>query len=210
MEHFHFARDRRRFVVSRGVLRAILGYYLAVGPNRLEFRYNEYGKPYLADKYGGCLLQFNVAHSQELVLYAFTRDREIGIDIEYIRPISDTEQIAKRFFSIEENTALQTIPTHLKLEAFFTCWTRKEAYIKAKGRGLSMPLDQFDVSVTPGERAELLSTRPDPQEANRWTLQALLPGQGYVGAVAVGGRDLQIQCCDWFPKPVTPGLSHGS
>jgi 4'-phosphopantetheinyl transferase len=145
-ERFHFERDRRRFVVGRGLLRAILGRYMGIESERLRFRYGEYGKPYLAEEYGGKALQFNVAHSQDMALYAIARDREVGVDIEYIRPFPNLMQIAEQFFSARENIALQAVPEHLKDEAFFTCWTRKEAYIKARGDGLSLPLDRFDVS----------------------------------------------------------------
>jgi 4'-phosphopantetheinyl transferase len=194
---FRFERDRRRFVVARGVLRIILGRYTGFEPSQLRFRYGERGKPYLSASFGSYTLHFNVSHSHELALYAVTRDYEVGVDLEYIRPIPDAEQIAERFFSTRENVALRAIPVDLKYEAFFTCWTRKEAYIKARGEGLSLPLDQFDVSLAPGEPARLLHTRDNPQEARRWSLVDVAPDSQYAGAVAIQGHGWQIRCWEW-------------
>jgi 4'-phosphopantetheinyl transferase len=145
-------------------------------------------------------LSFNLTHSHQLALYAVTRRREIGVDLEYVRADFADEQIAERFFSPREVAALRTVPENLLKEAFFHCWTRKEAYVKAKGEGLSIPLDQFDVSLAPGEPALLLSTRDDPQEADRWSLQALFPGSGYVAALAVEGRTWRLKCWQWLAR----------
>jgi 4'-phosphopantetheinyl transferase len=186
-ERFHFEKDRQHFIVGRGLLRIILGRYLRIAPERLRFFYNRYGKPFLAPEYGLHKLCFNMSHSGGLALFAITRNRDIGVDLERIRANLEYEEIAERFFSPEEVMGLHTIPTRMKVEVFFNCWTRKEAYIKAQGQGLSLPLDSFDVSFAPGEPATLLATRDDPREASRWTLQELAPGQGYVGALAVRG-----------------------
>jgi 4'-phosphopantetheinyl transferase len=197
-EHFRFERDRRRFIVGRGVLREILGCYLGFDPQQVRFRYDSRGKPYLVerlDKYG---LRFNLAHSHKLALYAFTCGREIGVDLEYIRPMPDAEQIAARFFSTFEYTALRMLPENRKMEAFFNCWTRKEAYIKAIGDGPARHLDQFEVSLILGEPAQLLSVEGDPEEAARWSLKALAPGTGYVAAVAVEGHNWRLTCWQWM------------
>src|SRR5208283_4072463 len=130
-------------------------------------------------------------------LYAVTRGREIGIDLEFIRCDLEVEQIAERFFSRSEIATLRAVPTDLQKYAFFLCWTRKEAYIKARGEGLSLPLDQFDVSLIPGEPAELLGTRPDSDEALRWDLRELAVAPGYVGAVAAEGRGWSLSCSQW-------------
>jgi 4'-phosphopantetheinyl transferase len=142
-------------------------------------------------------LRFNVSHSHGLALYAVTRRRKIGIDIERVRPISGPEQLAARFFSAGENAELCALPEHVKHEAFFNCWTRKEAYVKARGEGLSLPLNQFDVSLNPGEPARLLRVERDPQEAARWSLQGLTPAPGYVAALAVEGHGWRLACWEW-------------
>jgi 4'-phosphopantetheinyl transferase len=194
---FHFPRDRRRFIVARGVLRDILSRYLGVPASALEFRYSAFGKPDLADVAAAQGLRFNVSHAYEMALVAVTRGREIGVDIEYLRREIACEKIAEHFFSARERASLRALPAQAKHEAFFNCWTRKEAYIKAHGEGLSLPLDQFDVSLAPGEPVALLATRGDPQEASRWSLQALTPGPGYVAALAVQGQGRHITCWQW-------------
>lgn len=196
-ERFHFEKDRRRFIVGRGTLRTILGCYLNVGPSRLHFCYGKHGKPALADTFGKGAILFNMSDSEGLALYVFTRDHEIGVDIEHIRDIPEMDQIAERFFSARENAVFRSLPESKKREAFFNCWTRKEAFIKAKGEGLGLELDQFEVSLAPGERAALLSTNGDPQEASRWSLRELDPGPGVTAALAVQGHGWQLKCCQW-------------
>lgn len=196
-ERFYFEQDRTRFIICRGLLRTILGGYLGIEPSRLRFCYGPRGKPALAEISGGDTLRFNVSHSHGLALYAVTGGREIGIDLEHIRPIPEALQIAERFFSAHENAVLRTLPTSQKLEAFFNGWTRKEAYIKARGEGLTLPLDQFDVSLAPGEPAALLSTKGDLQEASRWSIQELTPASGYVAALAVEGHSWRLKCWQW-------------
>ena len=196
-ERFYFHRDRERFITAHGVLRAILGLYLNRAPECLSFRYSSHGKPTLAGEYAGDRLHFNMSHSQGVALYAIARGREIGIDVEFIRCNLKVEQIAERFFSDPEIATLRALPKHLQKYAFFLGWTRKEAYIKARGEGLSLPLDQFDVSLTPGEPAALLSTQPDSAEALRWSLQELSLAPGYVAAIAVEGRGLSLSCWQW-------------
>lgn len=196
-ERFHFQKDCKRFIVARGLLRAILSRYLDMEPGQLRFCYSPYGKPALATTPGQDI-SFNVSHSHGLAFYAVTRGREIGVDLERIREDLDCEQIAARFFSPHENAVLRALPAKLKPEAFFNCWTRKEAYIKAKGGGLSSSLDQFDVSLAPGEPATLLKTRGDPEEATHWSLRALRPGPGYVAALAVEGHGWRLACWQWL------------
>ncbi|HWP46996.1 MAG TPA: 4'-phosphopantetheinyl transferase superfamily protein [Candidatus Limnocylindrales bacterium] len=191
---FYFQKDRERFIITRGLLRRILGRYLEREPGQLQFGYGPYGKPYLTGEFSYSRLRFNLAYSQELALYAITQGREVGIDIEYIRPHPANMQIAHRFFSPCEVMALKALPFHLQQEAFFNCWTRKEAYIKARGKGLSFPLNQFSVSLAPGEPAALLNVLEDPQETSRWSLQTLEPGSGYVAALAVEGQDWRLKC----------------
>jgi 4'-phosphopantetheinyl transferase len=181
------------------VLRDILSRYLGVPPSALVFRYSTYGKPALAAGFDAARVCFNISHSHEMALFAVTCEREIGVDIEHLGRDIHAEEIAEHFFSAHERASLRTLPAAAKHEAFFNCWTRKEAYIKAHGEGLSLPLDQFDVSLLPGEPAALLATRNDPWEARRWSLQALSPGSGYVAALAVEGQGWQLSCWHWGP-----------
>ncbi len=188
-ERFYFEKDRNHFIMARGLLRTLLGRYLHVEPAYVHFGYNAYGKPFVElPANGPHMLNFNLSHSRGLALYAFTYTRHVGIDVEYMRSV-DYEQIAQHFFSPYEHAILCSLPAAARREAFFHCWTRKEAYIKARGEGLSMPLDVFDVSLKPGEPATLLSCRQDPQEPARWSLQALAPAALYAGAIAVEGHE---------------------
>jgi len=148
-ERFHFEEDRKRFIACHGILRTILGRYLNVDPSRLQFCNGKNGKPSLVDTLGSESIRFNSSKSNGVALFAFTRGREIGVDIEHIRDIPEMEQIAERFFSVKENAAFHTLPQSKKKEAFFNCWTRKEAFIKAIGEGLYCHLDKFDVSLAP-------------------------------------------------------------
>lgn len=193
-DRFHFERDRNRFTVARGSLRAILGAYLKKDPDQLGFSYSPYGKPALADETDANDLNFNLSHANELALIAVTRKRGIGVDIEFIRPEFASEAIAERFFSNHEVAALRGLPSEVQSQAFFNCWTRKEAYIKAIGEGMSMPLNQFHVSLEPGSAAALLGNLRDAEEVSRWSLRELAPGPGYVAAVAVEGNDWQLRC----------------
>jgi 4'-phosphopantetheinyl transferase len=192
---FYFDRHRRRWVVGRASLRMLLGRYLGAGPASLSFGYGQFGKPYLAGF--ETPLRFNVSHSGEIVLMALTLGRAVGVDIERIRPDLLVAQIAQRFFSASESRALATLPEQLQQEAFFRCWTRKEAYIKARGGGLSLPLDAFDVAFLPGEPAKLLATRPDPAEASRWHIKDLDVGEGYKAALAVEGSQSTLEWWNW-------------
>ncbi len=196
-DRFHFCRERERFIACRGVLRTILSRYSCIEPRQLRICYGPYGKPCLEEEVEKDKLQFNLSHSQGLALYAFTRGRKIGVDLEYIRRMPDFGQIAARFFSQNENSALNALPESQRQEAFFNCWTRKEAYIKAIGDGLMHPLNSFDVSLAPGEPARLLNVEGDPEKASRWSLKSLNPAPGYVAALAVAGQDWQLQWKRW-------------
>jgi 4'-phosphopantetheinyl transferase len=194
---FVFEIDRQRFIVARGTLRSILSRYITTSPGQLRFSYNQYGKPLLASGFSSYLLNFNLSHSGSMALYAITRSMEIGVDVERLRSNFEYEEIAERFFSANEAAILRTIPAERKLEAFYNCWTRKEAYIKAHGKGLSLPLDSFDVSFAPGDPPRVLITREEPQESSRWTLLDLRPGPGYVGALAVKGTGCRFRYWEW-------------
>jgi len=196
-DRFRFPKDRSQFIVSRGALRAILSRYLNISSHILCFDYNPYGKPSLTVAQGGNTLRFNLSHSRGIALIALTKNRDIGVDIEGINPNFSCLEIANKFFSPLENSVLRSLPEHLQATAFFTCWTRKEAYIKAVGKGLSIPLNQFDVSLAPGEPAALLNVEGNPEEASRWSLIELFPSSDMVAAVAVAGDCSKLHCWEW-------------
>lgn len=177
---FHFEKDRKRFVIARGFLRMLLGRYLHNDPKQLMFSYGPNGKPALESDTS---LRFNMSHSHAMALYAVTEEREIGVDVEHIRADFTSDDIARRFFSPFEVESLCGLPDEQRVESFFRCWTRKEAYIKATGRGLSQPLDGFDVTLGPGEHAALL--RNDDGTHERWTMAGIEVGPGYAGALVV-------------------------
>lgn len=184
-QRFRFEEGRTEYVVSRGTLRVILSAYQSLPLDHLQFVYSEYGRPSLVEHTSSEPIAFNISHSGSITLLAFTRHRRIGVDIEEVRQNFDPTEIAENFFSVSERTVLRELPPDLRHEAFFRCWTRKEAFIKALGEGLSHPLDAFDVSLAPGEPPELLATRPNGCEAARWALCDMAIPHGYVGALAV-------------------------
>lgn len=196
-DRFRFDLHRHRFITARGAMRHILAGYLNEKPVTLRFQYSSFGKPGLEQSSFGEWLSFNISHSNDLAIFAVAFKRDVGIDIEFIRQDLADEQIARRFFSNSEVKALLSLPEALRTEAFFNCWTRKEAYIKAIGEGLSMPLDRFDVSLIPGEEAQLLETRPDPAQALQWKLYALSPGEGYKAALVVQDGADQVLGWNW-------------
>ena len=194
---YKFESDRRRFCLARASLRLILGRYLKVKPVTLAIEQAEYGKPFLANTRLAQGLRFNLSHSHQLALIAVARDRELGIDIEYMRPDFVTEDIANHFFSPAEVADFLAVPGDLKTRSFFNCWTRKEAYIKARGEGMYCPLDQFDVSVTPGAAPMLLGNRLDTRELARWNFRDLAADAGYAATVAVEGECSRLVLWDF-------------
>jgi 4'-phosphopantetheinyl transferase len=191
---FRFEAGQRRYIASRGVLRSILGRYLNVSPLELHFHYGEYGKPSLAGDFTANPYEFNLAHSHELALFGFTRGVPVGVDLEYLKTDRDYDKIAARYFSKLENEIYCSLPPSERPGAFFNAWTRKEAFIKAIGQGLTLPLDSFDVTLTPGKPAQLLRVGDDPGEASQWYLESFAPDPDYVGAVAVRSRGLSMTC----------------
>jgi 4'-phosphopantetheinyl transferase len=189
---FHFIKDRNHFVVARGLLRNLLAAYLGVNCAEFRFSYGAQGKPFLLLD-SQAQINFNVSHSHGRAAFAFSRGRELGVDLEYVKDDFDDEVIAKRFFSRAEVLALRTVPTDLRKQAFFYCWTRKEAYIKARGEGLSMPLDQFDVTLKPDEPVALLNNYREEREVSRWSMQSIPAPEGYVGALVVEGHDWKLK-----------------
>ena len=194
---FCFHRDAIRFVVRRAVLRTILGECLGVEPCMVDFSYGPRGKPELAAPFDRSGVRFNVSHSASLGLCAVTGRRQVGVDIERLRPLPDLEAIVERVFSTRERQALSRLPSAERLQGFFNCWTRKEAYIKAIGDGFSHPLDRFTVSLAPGTPARLERADDDSAESGRWTLEALAPHPEYVAAIAIEGRPRRLACHRW-------------
>jgi 4'-phosphopantetheinyl transferase len=196
---FRFDVHRGRFIAGRGIQRRVLAGYLGTDPAALRYRLAEHGKPALDAPHDAADLRFNVSNSDDGLLIAIAVGRELGVDLEAVHPVDDRDAVARRFFSAPENQVYDTIPDDARDLAFFTCWTRKEAYIKAIGEGLTMPLDCFDVTLRPGEPAHLLRTRGTPDEALRWTLRELDPGPGWLAALAVEGGGWTLRCFDWNP-----------
>ena len=195
---FRFHPDSDRFIAARSSLRIILARYLRLEPTELKFGLNPFGKPHLIGGQDRLGLRFNLSHSHDMALLAVARNRDVGVDIEFRRSDFATDEIARRFFSRSEVNQLGAIPPEQKTEAFFNCWTRKEAYIKARGEGLSFPLDQFDVSFAPDARPALLGNRLDPNEVLRWSFEQLSPADGYAAALTVEGNFSRLLLWD-FP-----------
>ena len=191
---FHFDKDRHHFMVARGVLRTLLSRYLQMQPARLQFAYNANGKPSLDMPLHEKTLHFNLSHSHNQALLVFSYAGSVGVDIEYMRPDVAFEQVARVSFSPREQALLLALPLEERQSAFYACWTCKEAYIKGRGTGLSLEPNLFDVAFLPGEPAALLASREDPREPAHWTLQALEPGAGYAGALAVEGHGWNLRC----------------
>ena len=166
-DRFRFDRDRRRFIVGRGTLRIILGRYLNLSPEEVEFEYRPNGKPVLSSGLLHTAPCFNLSHSGEMLLLAVTHDRGVGVDVETIHSDLDVETLAEQFFSPAERAELQALPADRKLDSFFNGWTCKEAYLKARGEGLTYPLDQFSVSMDCDKPAKLLDVKDDPRELSR-------------------------------------------
>lgn len=198
---FVFPSDRNHFMVARGRLRELLAMYLQCSPEDLQFRTGQYGKPSLPDDIN---VRFNLTHSYGLALYGFAKQRELGIDVEKIRPEFASEEVAERYFSVAERRELRELPPELRTTAFFLCWTRKEAYVKAHGDGLQIPLDSFDVSLTPGQPETLRS-----MDSGRWSMRSFGPAPEYVASVLGEGRFQSIRFWSAGVDPVLKPVNNG-
>ena len=207
---FHFARDRDHFTACRGILRELLGAYLRHSPASIEFSYGEFGKPAHRAQDSHPAIRFNLSHSSGLAVLAFARSCEIGIDLEPISGEFAGEEIARRYFSAPEVAELIALPAETRPEGFSLCWTRKEAYVKARGMGLHIPLDSFSVSLTPNQ-PELLES----EDSERWRLRSFKPAPGFAAAIVhenirtgiQGREDLQLRYWDWA-VPVSSSPIH--
>ncbi len=193
-QKFFFDRDRNAYITARGVLRQLLGRYLQRPPSELQFAYEARGKPFLANPSADQPVNFNVAHSRNIALLAFSAGPSVGVDVEFIRIDIASEEIAARYFAPQEVAELHALPPEQRPTAFFLGWTRKEAYVKALGDGLQISLASFCVSLTPAQPATLESA-----DSSRWTLQNLSPEPGYAGALVAEGKDWALRCFDWQP-----------
>ena len=196
-DRFYFAPDRQAYTVCRGALRLILGHALDRPPSEITFRLGPYGKPHLTD--GD--LHFNVSHSGDLALIALSRDLPMGVDIEQERPLEDLFALAKRHFSPTERSTLRTLPPELQVPAFFRCWSRKEAFIKAIGLGLSFALDGFDVTLDPRAPPRIVEVRDARYGKTPWALRHLDIAEGYSAALVTDGpATVEMAPLDpWFP-----------
>ncbi|WP_416235683.1 4'-phosphopantetheinyl transferase HetI [Nodularia sp. UHCC 0506] len=183
---FHFQEHRQRFITGRGILRNILGNYLGIESQQVVFDYEERGKPVLADTLAKSGLCFNLSHSQGLALCAVNYHSQIGVDLEYIRPMSDVEALAKRFFLPREYEIVRSLSGHEQQEIFFRYWTCKEAYLKATGEGLAQ-LEQIEILLNPTKPAQL-------KTSENWSLFELRPAQDSLAAVVVAGAVDNLQC----------------
>ncbi|HZP17425.1 MAG TPA: 4'-phosphopantetheinyl transferase superfamily protein [Terriglobales bacterium] len=186
MSRFRFQRDQNDFAFARAMLRNVLASYLGTDGKSVRFTYSERGKPALAEPWTGSELRFNLSHTRGAVLLAVCAGREIGVDVEYVREDFEIEDIAGSFFSAGEREALMKIASgRPRAEAFFRCWTRKEAWIKARGDGLSFPLKSFDVSIAAEDDEVALVTRPRANEAQGWCIRNVPVARAYAAAAAV-------------------------
>ncbi|MBO0862855.1 MAG: 4'-phosphopantetheinyl transferase superfamily protein, partial [Chloracidobacterium sp.] len=196
-ERFHRPADRRRFIAGRGILRKIISTYLALAPDKVRFAYNKYGKPFISDDHNRGALSFNLSHSNGMALYAIASERRVGIDVENMREDFATLEVAERFFSKDECEAWKAVPRDQRTKAFFNCWSRKESYIKAIGMGVSYPLDEFTVSLTPDVAPALLKVDADATEASRWNMYELDAGEGYAAALIVESPPVSLRRFQW-------------
>ena len=187
---FRNIRDRKRYLIARGSLRRLLGYYVVGEPDRLRFTYDAFGKPSLDGQTSEAVLNFSVSHSEDQALFGFARERRIGVDLEYVRADIDVLGLAKRYFSPDEFRQLRRLPANEQREAFYCAWTRKEAYLKACGESLSFGLERVEVSFSPAEPPRIRAVAGVPNVSAAWILKHLSPAPSYLGAVAVEGRSV--------------------
>ena len=191
-ERFRAGTLRSRFIAGRGTLRLILAKYLRAQPAALRLNYQAHGKPELAAPWNADGLEFNVSHSHDLAVFAFARGCQIGVDVEWVRPMPNAAGLMERFFSPDEVAQWRRVPAELKQLSFFHGWTRKEAWLKAVGSGLAFPLSEFCVTLAPFEPARVLSIQGDARRGAEWWLESNEPCPGYVATVAIRGQPAKV------------------
>jgi len=179
---------------------------MSVKPEEVHLHYGKFGKPIVPVVHPGNVLHFNLSHSQGLALYAFTLNRDIGVDVERIDKLQEAEQIVAYFFSDEEKAVFCKLPADQQHMMFFKSWTQKEAYLKAIGEGLSRSLDEISVSLSPDEPAQLLDVKGHPEENLRWSLQTFKPAPNYLAALAVEGKNWKLA----YWQSSIPSLSYNA
>jgi 4'-phosphopantetheinyl transferase len=196
---FRFTKDKNRFTAARSVLRQLLGNYLQISPGKLEFEYSNRGKPRLSASMPNSCLQFNVSHSHEYALYGFIYDQAIGVDIEYLREMSDAVKIAERFFSPREFKLIASYAEEEQHQVFFKFWTAKEAYLKATGTGLASSIADVEISLDHTECPKLLAIQGNQTTAASWSMYSCIPEIDYLATIAVATpiTPQQINFWDW-------------
>jgi 4'-phosphopantetheinyl transferase len=192
-DRFHSSILRDRFIAGRGILRDLLSRYLGTPARDIQFCTNVHGKPALTPGSGWADVRFNLSHSHGLALFAFILGSEVGVDLESLRSSVRNIDLAERFFSAREIEALRALPPDSQHEMFFHCWTRKEAYIKARGVGLTLGLSSFAVSLDFNLNEYLPIFSLEDSDARRWRLRQVDPGGGFVGAVVAEGADWPLK-----------------
>lgn len=193
-KRFYFEKDRFNYIAGRGILRSLIAVYTQQNPNRIQFSYTEFGKPSLVNN---TQLSFNVSHSSDTILLAFTQKNAIGVDIEKIDATIDFQTIVKRFFSKNEAQIVLNLPVEQRATAFYKCWTRKEAFIKGHGQGLGLPLDQFEVNILDENPVVLHTVQWAPVTVKDWCLYSFEPDKESMAALIIKAKKKKLAFFEW-------------
>ncbi len=193
-EHFHYTKDRNCYIATHGLLRKILSRYINISPERIRFQYNIHGKPYLKPLHNKAELQFNMSHSFDFALYGIAYNDEIGIDIEQISPIPEIDKLMDDYFTVEEKSHFKMLSLNDRIEKFFRYWTLKEAYMKAKGRGLDLSVSQVEVQEESGKFIGLIDVKEKSKETSHWSIYSLSPAAGYAAAAVTKKSCWNLSC----------------
>ncbi len=194
---FNIEPDRRRYIVAHGRLRQILSRYTGTAPKNITFGHGAHGKPFLSREHAGDRVHFNLSRSGAMGLCAVAYGQDVGADVEWVRPLEGMETLVRRFFSPLENADWLQLAESQKLEAFYRYWTCKEAFVKARGEGFSLPLNQFDVAFSESGSPRLARIPGEATDTTNWFLRTLIPVSGYRAAVALPGLHWQVDCWRW-------------
>jgi 4'-phosphopantetheinyl transferase len=206
VERFYFEKDRNYFSVGRGLLRILIGHYLKIVPSQIDFFYEDYGKPALKSVLQDKTFEFNLSHSQGLALYVFSWNRKVGIDVEHIHPMPDMDDFAERFFSPRESALINSLSGQQKEIVFFKLWTCKEAFLKANGNGLTLPINQVEISLEAEGSVRLETISEGKEQTADWRLELFNPIPGYQAALAVEGKSATITTINFPPDIFSTSL----